>query len=271
VVFSSIATNFTSPIEVSAAFVEARPTDDFLSVSGCNVNETSINRYLQELQNSSRHETCISWNESEAYRLRKLNAQGSLERLDNLACIKAYSRQFQTKGNVLLVVDNASFSINMPVHPYLASDDNWVCGSAFPAPPCNLDPRLKGIQSKPAEWSPLNFRVAYCLAERVPQLCKVQSSLHIAVVVICLNLSKAAIMLYLATQTKETPFMTVGDAIASYIEVPDVETKDMCLTSKADFEKQPAFWVKGSRVASPRRQRLFTAASKQRWISCISM
>jgi len=232
-----------------------------------------MNQYLEALHNYNRNETCISQFDSEAYRLRKLNAQGSLERLDNLACVNAYSRQFQTKGNVLLVVDNATFSIKMLGSPYWSNldDDRWVCGTTYAPPPCNLDPRLKVIKSKPAEWSPLDFRVAYCLAERVPQLCKVQSSLHIAVVVICLNFFKAVIMLYLATQTKETPFMTVGDAIASYIEVPDAETKDMCLTSRADFEKQPALWVKGGRVTSPGRQRLFTAASKQRWIFCISM
>jgi hypothetical protein len=256
--------------------VDARPTDDFLSVSGCNVNDTTLNRYLQGDDNVQN--PCVTWYDSEAYRLRRLNAQGRLERLDNLACVNAYSGQFQTRGNLLLVVDNATSSINKPSSQGMVlntlecnDDQNWVCGCIYGALPCGLNPNLKGIQSKPAEWSPLNFHVAYCLAERVPQLCKVQSSLHIAVVVICLNLFKAAIMLYLATQTKETPFMTVGDAIASYIEVPDAETKDMCLVSKADLEKQPALWIKGGRVTSPGRQRLFTAASKQRWIFCISL
>lgn len=273
-VFSSIATNISKPIQVSEAFVEASATDDFLSISGCNVNETTISRYLQGEDNGNN--PCVSWYDSVAYRLRNLNAQGSLERLDNLACVNAYSRQFQTKGNLLLVVDNATSSINKPSVQYSSylncdGDNKWVCGCTYDAPPCDLDPKLKGIKSNPAEWSPLDFRVAYCLAERVPQLCKVQSSLQIAIVVICLNLFKAAIMFYLATQTKETPFMTVGDAIASYIEVPDAETKDMCLASKADLEKQPALWVKGGRVTSPGRQRLFTAASKQRWIFCISL
>ena len=232
-----------------------------------------MNRYLQ---GDKGNDTCVDWYDSEAYRLRSLNAQGGLERLDNLACINAYSGQFQTKGNLLLVIDNATSSTNALSIQYMSTlycNDNsqWVCGCTSGAPPCYLDPKLKEIQSKSAEWSPLNVHVAYCLAERVPQLCKVQSSLYIAVVVICLNLFKAAIMLYLATQTKETPFMTVGDAIASYIEVPDAETKDMCLVSKADLEKQPASWIKGGRVTSPGRQRLFTAASKQRWFFCFSL
>jgi hypothetical protein len=270
VVFSSIVSNITTPIQVSSAFVDASAADDFFSTSGCKVNETTINQYLQ-----GTNETCIEWYDTEAYRLRKLNAQGSLERLENLACVNAYSRPFQTRGNVLLVTDSSTSSINMPPSQsggYLRcnGDNNWVCGCTFDgAPPCDLNPKLKGIQSKPDEWSPLDGRVAYCLAENVPQFCKVQSSLNIAIVVICLNLFKAAIMLYLATQTKETPFMTVGDAIASYIEVPDAETKDMCIVSRADLEKQPASWVRGGRVMSPGRQRLFTAASKQRWIFCI--
>lgn len=219
--------------------------------------------------------TCVSWYDSQAYRLRKLKANGSLERLDNLGCIKAYAQQFQTRGNLLLVIDNLTNSVETPSQQIGSSldcggDSKWVCNcSGMNAPPCDLDPMINGLRSNSAEWSPLNYHVAYCLSERVPQLCKVQSNLHLAIVVIVLNLAKAAIMLFLATQTKETPFMTIGDAIASYIEVPDIATRDMCLASRSEIENQPGFWVKGGRPTSPGRQRLFTAASKQRWIFCL--
>ncbi|KAF2709364.1 hypothetical protein K504DRAFT_353366, partial [Pleomassaria siparia CBS 279.74] len=249
VVFSSIVSNWTWPVSVNPAFVASGPSDNFTTFDGCEVSSTMMEE------------------------LRKLHSRGELERLDNLECINAYARQYQTRGNVLLVSESSNSSgLDQLISFYsgCGGHGKWVCSCSGPnSPPCDMDPTINELRSDPTSWSPMKFPVSYCLSERAPERCKVQSSLHLAIVVIVLNLVKAFVMFILATQTKETPFMTVGDAIASYIEEPDYETRDMCLASRAELKKQQAFWIKGSRPFEPKRERLFASASTTRWAFCV--
>lgn len=260
--------NRTKPIQVTTAFVDSLTA----SYTGCNDNTT-----VRSYDFSYGRDRC---NEvyDEAYRLRNMKAN-SLERLDNLACINAYSNQFQTKGNVLLVIDNSTSSKhildsqawNAPCGtPY---SDRWVCDcyGYNHDRPCELDPKLKDLQSDPQRWAPFRSHVSYCLSEIVPQECKIQSSLHLAIVVIILNFVKAAVMYILATNTTEAPFLTVGDAVASYIDQPDMSTRDMCFATRSKLRKQKGFWVKGSTPLSRGNQRLFVVISTLRWLFCLLM
>ena len=260
--------NRTKPIQVTTAFVDSLAT----SYTGCNDNTT-----VQVYDAGYARDRC---NEiyDEAYRLRNMKAK-SLERLDNLACINAYSNQFQTKGNVLLVIDNSTSSKdildsqewNEPCgFPY---SNRWVCDcyGYNRDRPCELDPKLKDLQSHPEWWAPFRSHVSYCLSEIAPQECKIQSSIHLAIVVIILNFIKAAVMYILATNTGEMPFLTVGDAVASYIDQPDMTTRDMCFATRSKLRKQKGFWVKRSKPLSRGNQRLFVVISTLRWLFCLLM
>ena len=52
------------------------------------------------------------------------------------------------------------------------------------------------------------------------------------------NVIKGLIMMYLVLM-KETPLVTVGDAISSFMAHPDPATRNMCLYGKADMPWGP--------------------------------
>lgn len=84
---------------------------------------------------------------------------------------------------------------------------------------CDRSPKTDNLRANPSNWKVgvKRQRIAYCFNELVPERRKVQSILHMAVVVIALNLAKAIIILRLVISVKGSPIMTIGDAVASYL------------------------------------------------------
>ncbi|KAF2463992.1 uncharacterized protein BDR25DRAFT_195847, partial [Lindgomyces ingoldianus] len=205
------------------------------------------------------------------FRLRELKANGELEQLDNLACINAYSRQFQTRGSVLVVTQNTSIpAVLRSKFGSPETDAQWVC-SEIASMSCDISPGIGSLRANSSSWKPFGVEqsIAYCLSERVPEQCKVQSSLYLAIVVIVLNLIKAFVMFSLAVGVKEMPLMTIGDAIASFLCRPDPSSESMCLISKKDIKRGKNSWLKGPMPFKSRRRRLFAAASKTRLSLCM--
>lgn len=82
------------------------------------------------------------------------------------------------------------------------------------------------------------FPVISCFTEIVPQqLCKVEFSVPIIVVVIMCNMCKVLCMALTLWYSTGTKFVTLGDAIADFLEVPDPTTKNLCAMSKHDVFK----------------------------------
>jgi hypothetical protein len=215
----------------------------------------------------------------EAVRLRNLYLQGKLEHLDTLQCINAYARQYQTRGSVLLVVDNntvADVQMNQVSYieyvPYMSWDcgSDWMCEYREAYMPCELRAKIQGYRASVSTWRPLHSTapIAYCLSERLPDVCKVQSSLQILIIVVILNAFKAFLMFYIAFAVRESPILTIGDAVASFLREPDPATTDMCLASKEHFSNQgrgTGSWLQGASPYIARRQRMFVTASRLRW------
>jgi hypothetical protein len=85
--------------------------------------------------------------------------------------------------------------------------------------------------------------IEYCLSERAEEHCKVHWNLSIAALVTVLNVLKAALIFYTAFFTKEQPLMTMGDAVASFLEVEDPTTIGFCLASREDtWSAGPRQW-----------------------------
>ena len=99
-------------------------------------------------------------------------------------------------------------------------------------------------------WSSQSFRVSnaslwyddprfeYCLSQTVEEHCKVQFSGAIMIVVIVCNFCKMMIMVYVALKKPSEPLVTIGDALASFLDEPDPTTIGMCLAGKNHFEKE---------------------------------
>jgi len=215
---------------------------------------------------------------------------GSLKRLEPLECLNAYARPFQTTwGSVLFVVPPTSkgFTPDKAVLWYEEKESlptsnsgisqgwpfQWICrvdgGSNSEQCQNRISPKQKDI----ANWKPFDKEILYCLAEPVEEHCRLLYSAHLAIIVVLLNLFKVLLMLYIAFGIKESPLMTMGDAVSSFLQQPDETTKSMCLLSKADVKSRLGNGTGWStnpvakRYNKNRRLR-FAAASGTRWFLC---
>lgn len=164
-------------------------------------------------------------------------------------------------------------------YEYMSSDGgcNWMCyinPTQLAYIPCDLTEELAGYKANPSSWRPGNSEspIAYCLSEQLPDVCKVQSSLEILIIVVILNAAKAVVMLYIALAIRTNPISTIGDAVASFLIISDPSTKRMCLVSKEDIQREASTtgaWVKGPVAYVVRHRRLFASARRLRWVLCI--
>lgn len=109
--------------------------------------------------------------------------------------------------------------------------------------------------------------VAYCLSKRVGEHCKLQCSLTIMIVVIVCNMIKTVCMAMISWKQDPKPLVTLGDAIASFLDRPDVTTKRNCIAGRTRFEGT-RYWGLFLSRWHPKHLRWFRAASRKRWIVC---
>lgn len=64
-----------------------------------------------------------------------------------------------------------------------------------------------------------------------------QFSLALLIVVILSNFIKVVCMILMSFQRESEPLVTLGDAIASFLNSPNLTTQESCLATKDDFEK----------------------------------
>lgn len=82
----------------------------------------------------------------------------------------------------------------------------------------------------------MGWDVDYCLSEPVEGKCSLNFSLSIIIVVIVCNVVKALVMLYIAFSIRDKPLLTVGDAVDSFLNFNELNTKEMCLASKESIQ-----------------------------------
>ncbi|CAG8949257.1 hypothetical protein HYFRA_00004882 [Hymenoscyphus fraxineus] len=111
-----------------------------------------------------------------------------------------------------------------------------------------------------------SFPVVSCLNKPLKQQsCKLKFSVPIIVVVIFCNLSKVLCMALTVWYSKETKLVTLGDAIASFLEISDPITKDLCLMSKDDVQQGRWTRPKAPEKWTPITEKTFYAANARRF------
>ncbi|KAH7093703.1 hypothetical protein FB567DRAFT_178552 [Paraphoma chrysanthemicola] len=108
----------------------------------------------------------------------------------------------------------------------------------------------------------INLPVEYCLSQRAEPHCRLQFNTTIAIIVTVLNFVKAVLMFLVAFRVKDEPLITMGDAVATYLEKPDSTSKDMCLLSIHDIRHSG--YQTGAREWRDLRLRWKDVASKKR-------
>ena len=228
--------------------------------------------------------------------------QTSLEKLENEICVKTYTAPIISTNSDLLLISDFSDPTNSLLYWDRGQDSQLIVDSeyndtgGFCSLPFlrNCDP--SGVIANPKNWSidisdaipnyftsttpdneadgpvfePLisflnGTRIQYCLSQPVEEHCKLQFSLAIMIVVIVCNLIKTSCMGMIAWKQDPEPLVTLGDAIASFLERPDVTSRGNCIVGKTLFEHSRTWGLHLSRW-DPRRLRWFRAASQRRWL-----
>lgn len=201
-------------------------------------------------------------------------------------CMKAYALNLVSKvRNVLLITRDLNTTSNEQKYGLADSSVDipyaWICGSEWSPyafkhlkPACTLSTALAAVDT----WTVNERRISYCMVEEVKEKCKLSFSVGIMVVVIAANAAKSAIMILTFLRLKEPTLVTIGDAMASFLEVPDPTTAGLCLSTRNSTFKKPKSTNNREQGRNPNRKRAkrwlpkrhfwFQTASKTRWLDC---
>lgn len=195
----------------------------------------------------------------------------TLERLENNECIQTYSASIvSNRGNVLLVSQYQG-SVNSLLAIARSQPSNFLN---------HIDPSLwvrvglpdQTINATTARrWAytcsdhiATEYPISYCLSTKFEDRCELQFSVAIMVIVITSNFIKFVCMTWMAWKLDSQPLVTLGDAIASFLNQPDSTTDGMCLGDKVRF-LESRNWRSLPSQYNPKPYLWFGAASLRRW------
>lgn len=199
-----------------------------------------------------------------------------LQRLENKECIEAYSQSIiSTRSDVLLVssYENDTNSVlqywasQSPhfdqdyVAPWVCDYPDYLVGSKH-----NVTCDIAKKAAEASTWHMNGWPIEYCLSQPVEEHCRVQFSIDIMAIVISCNVVKMLVIGYIAW-TRPMNLVTLGDAVASFLDKPDLNTVGSCLAGKAYYQKSKSWDPTAMRWTSVSRY-WFLAASKKRWLIC---
>lgn len=159
------------------------------------------------------------------------------------------------------------------------SYDDWLCsdvkaryqGSKRKSGFCKA--YLPELKANPAEWTVDGARVAYCLSQPAGDVCKLYFSPAIAGAVISMNAIKAICIGLVLYTLKDTPLLTLGDAVASFLDFPDDTTSNMGVVSRGDLRSSNGYstWISGPKLFDASRKRRFHATGRGRIVGFMSL
>lgn len=234
-----------------------------------------------------------SYEGAEQFRNLTLYNESSLE-----DCMSAFATDFQTSiGGLLLVLDVPEAAGSNFTDPIIFSLDlswtngascvgdeyAWMCAqtgknicSSILGGAETCAQQLPALKTNITGWRPFvaEYPVRSCFVVQEEGRCKLQASLQVIIVVLVLNFLKAMAMFSMLKVLKEAPLLTMGDAVASFLESPDLQTKGLCLVSRHQITRR---WgnrprlVFGPRKYTGRRRRWFSGAGKFRQILFVTV
>ena len=172
-------------------------------------------------------------------------------------CANLYSTPFPSNHRNLFMItnhtSNGTFDNTiLDFDSYYFSSGSWSCPD-----PIGVGCRTNLMESLKANKLPLVIKfntgeeveIRGCKSELTNEKCKVQFSLGIMIVVICCNLIKACAMIMTIVRSREPTLITLGDAIDSFLRIPDPTTMRICFADRRFIDRE---WKRGWR-AGPRQ------------------
>ncbi|KAH7420103.1 hypothetical protein BKA64DRAFT_652375 [Cadophora sp. MPI-SDFR-AT-0126] len=233
---------------------------------------------------------------------------GSYTRSSVSSCFKLYNDYWSPLGNVVIVTKNDTRSPEQQVNDSLLiyasiipRNDNyaknqWAVGYGPQSSSLNNFYSSNLPSGEVVKWylSPRYYEVDYCYIQppaTAGDRCRFEYSPQIMITVCILNLLKTGIMIvvwwtrkyqWAAWEENEKQVLyTLGDAIQSFLQTPELKTADMCLATKDDFTMRRTFKTKRTKAElilwkDPRQwqeRKPFwgAAASSRRWAFLLSI
>ncbi|KAL5384274.1 hypothetical protein DPSP01_005420 [Paraphaeosphaeria sporulosa] len=198
------------------------------------------------------------------------------ERLSNSDCIQAYSNVFLTGRRNVVLISSEKNTTNSVLDYGISELDNggmdnnwWICSKVQDGGNVKCQP--DDLKAKADNWTVWGYPIDYCLSEKIEDVCEVEFSMDIMVVVIIFNIIKVIAMTWvLLRYNAEDILTTVGDSVSSFLEREDVTTRGMCLALWRDIDH--AWRSPGNGVLyQPSRQCWAKAVSAGKWTFFILM
>lgn len=206
---------------------------------------------------------------------------GRLDRLNTAECLIEYGDAFQSsRGNLLVIIGkpqgnrsdghiqfykDAKVLVGSSPETYLPQPFGWMCRREVVDAAHTCEDLLIEFRATPDMWIPFSGGVRECYSQPTTEHCKLKFSHLLCWIVVAVNLFKVALMLLVAFGRGESPLLTVGDAVASFLEHADETTKGMCLKTKHDF--YVGDWSREPREFDPTRRPKYDAASFNQWLA----
>lgn len=246
-------------------------------------------QYWQASANYSQEEFDI------ARRAQSVKTRNQFANLTSRECISAYTQPFQAKfRNLVMVTDNDVNSTLYQTELNFAYDISqpfdWMCAymvrELYPydyGVPCNQIDLVARMNKDASEdgWKPFGDSVKYCLAQRSDEKCRLLFNLPVAATVVGLNFLKLCLMVcvfLLAFRSSQTPLLTLGDTVKSFLQEYDPTTRSHSLLTRHEVIKEstPESLLKylgtpQPRPYKPKPNRWVTAVSGRRWAFCITL
>ncbi|KAK5703240.1 hypothetical protein LTR97_004189 [Elasticomyces elasticus] len=191
------------------------------------------------------------------------------QKLDPADCITAYGTSFVSHFNNVMAIttsdaatESAVFFASSALYTSTDSDGlpyKWICEDTS-------DDRyvcdISAAKENATNWTIEGRKVDYCLAQTTEPHCQLQFSVYILLAVIICNMIKSLSMLCALYWQKDGTLVTLGDALASFLDEPQASTRGRCLMSKRDVDRGPLQWVAAHgtlNTGSSRRRAWFAA------------
>ena len=153
-------------------------------------------------------------------RLSVLQNASALTRLENEACVATFSQSLVSEWSDLLLVSNQKSTNNSYLDiASVKGNSRYDEGSRTL---CLVTGQCGDQQSRPdpGHWALQSGLVDHCMALKAQQHCRLQISMSLLIAIIACNAVKIFCMAFIVWKLDPYPLVTLGDAIASFLESP---------------------------------------------------
>lgn len=166
--------------------------------------------------------------------------QSTLTNLSNHDCLRTYRNEIIPDRLDVLAISSATHANNLLLSYWpgnvfsLKSTEGgwspygWTCTQSSLQHRCDFPTQ---------NWTVFDSPIEYCLSQYIEPSCRLQFSLVIMIIVISCNFAKVLCMSLTIWKPSSMPLLTLGDAVASFLDRPDPDTANNCLASKLRFRR----------------------------------